>query len=189
MTADVLTWGNQTIADLEKVEGKAELIAGRIVRSMAGAYGHGIAAFQVTRKLYDYQKLTGVGAATPDGVGFAVPVPLSSGRQSFSPDAAYASSQPSRRGIVDGAPVFAVEVRSEEDYGPVAETRLSEKRTDYFEAGTIAIWDVDWIRGETVAVYRSSDPENPTVYSRGDIADAEPALPGWRMPVDDVFAL
>jgi hypothetical protein len=22
---------------------------------------------------------------------------------------------------------------------------------------------------------------------RGEVADAEPALPGWRMPVDDLF--
>jgi len=29
---------------------------------------------------------------------------------------------------------------------------------------------------------------NPTVYRRGQIAEAEPAVPGWTMPVDDLFA-
>jgi len=35
-----------------------------------------------------------------------------------------------------GTPRFAVEVRSENDYGPVAETELRDKRADYFAAGT-----------------------------------------------------
>jgi hypothetical protein len=26
------------------------------------------------------------------------------------------------------------------------------------------------------------------MFRRGDIADAEPAVPGWRMPVDELFA-
>jgi Uma2 family endonuclease len=43
----------------------------------------------------------------------------------------------------EGAPVFAVEVRSEGDYGPAAERELAEKRADYFAAGTLAVWDVD----------------------------------------------
>jgi len=28
---------------------------------------------------------------------------------------------------------------------------------------------------------------NPTVYSRGQVAEAEPALPGWTFPVEDLF--
>jgi hypothetical protein len=38
-----------------------------------------------------------------------------------------------------------------------------------------------------VRVYCASDPENPTVYRRGERAEAEPALPGWEMPVDHLF--
>src|SRR5437868_1984057 len=38
----------------------------------------------------------------------------------------------------------------------------------------------------TLRVYRASDPDNPTLYRRGEIAEAEPAVPGWRMPVDDL---
>jgi hypothetical protein len=41
---------------------------------------------------------------------------------------------------------------------------------------------------DVVKVYRASDPESPTAYRRGETADAEPALPGWKMPVDDLFA-
>ena len=41
---------------------------------------------------------------------------------------------------------------------------------------------------EAVKVYRGTDPDNPTVYRRGDLAEAEPAVPGWTMPVEDLFS-
>jgi Putative restriction endonuclease len=69
--------------------------------------------------------------------------------------------------FLDGAPEFAVEVRSEGDYGPAAERPMSEKRTDYFEAGTKVVWDVDLKGPDTVRVFRASDPDHPTVYRRG----------------------
>ena len=50
------------------------------------------------------------------------------------------------------------------------------------------VWDVDLLSEDVVRVYRASDPDNPTIYGPGDIAEAEPALPGWTMPVDDLFA-
>jgi hypothetical protein len=36
--------------------------------------------------------------------------------------------------------------------------------------------------------YTADTPKKPTVFRRGDVADAEPAVPGWRIPVDEVFA-
>ena len=45
--------------------------------------------------------------------------------------------------FAEGAPVFAVEIRSENDRGPAAEGRLATKRADYFAAGTLVVWDVD----------------------------------------------
>ena len=35
--------------------------------------------------------------------------------------------------------------------------------------------------------YRAATPDQPTVYRRGEVAEAEPAVPGWRMPVDEMF--
>jgi Uma2 family endonuclease len=89
--------------------------------------------------------------------------------------------------FVDGPPTFAVEVRSEHDYGPAKDQDYSDKRKDYFFAGTLAVWDVDPV-GETVTLYRASDPITPIVFRPGDIADAEPAVPGWRLKVDELFA-
>jgi hypothetical protein len=38
--------------------------------------------------------------------------------------------------FLEGASVFAVEVRSKTDYDPAAERALAQKRADYFAAGT-----------------------------------------------------
>jgi Uma2 family endonuclease len=77
-------------------------------------------------------------------------------------------------------------VRSENDYGPAAEREMAEKRSDYFAAGTQVVWDVDVLQDQVVRVYLASDPDHPRVFGRGEVADAEPALPGWKMPVEDL---
>jgi Uma2 family endonuclease len=64
---------------------------------------------------------------------------------------------------------------------------MAAKRVDYFAAGTLVVWDVDLLSENVVQVYRSSDPENPVIYRRGQVAEAEPAVPGWTMAVDDLF--
>ena len=33
----------------------------------------------------------------------------------------------------------------------------------------------------------STDPDHPTIYRGGEVAEAEPAVPGWTMAVDDLF--
>ena len=89
--------------------------------------------------------------------------------------------------FLEGAPVLAVEIRRENAYGPAAEKAMAEKRADYFAAGTLVVWDVDLLSADVIKVYRASDPESPTIYRHGDIAEAETAVPGWRMAVDDLF--
>lgn len=83
----------------------------------------------------------------------------------------------------EGAPTFAVEVRSKVDYGPAAERAIAAKIADYFAAGTSVVWDVDLQSDNLITCHRASDPGNPQVFRREDIADAEPAVPTWRFPV------
>ena len=49
------------------------------------------------------------------------------------------------------------------------------------------VWDVDLLSVDVVKVYRASEPTKPAIYRRGEIAEAEPAVPGWSMPVDNLF--
>ena len=172
-----------TIEDLYKVEGKAELVNGEIVlMPLTGGLPH-LAALQITLSLIPYAKTTKNGYAIADSAAFVVNLPH---RRSFSPDAAFYIGAVTMK-FFEGAPVFAVEVRSENDYGPGAERQMAKKRADYFAAGTLVVWDVDLMSEDVVRVYRSSDPERPTIYHRGEIAEAEPAVPGWTMAVDDLF--
>ncbi|MDQ3919078.1 MAG: Uma2 family endonuclease [Acidobacteriota bacterium] len=143
-----------------------------------------MAARAVVLSLYDYERRTKSGYAVSDNAAFTVNLPH---RKSFSPDAAfYAGGEPTMK-FFEGAPVFAVEARSEGDHGPKAEERMAEKRADYFAAGTQVVWDVDLLSETPVRVFRASDPDNPRSYRRGEAAEAGPVLPGWTMPVDDLF--
>src|ERR1043165_2896556 len=97
----------------------------------------------------------GRGVAHADGVGYAV-AELPSGRESFSPDASYYDGPlpANRMRFIERAPTFAAEVRSENDYGAAAEAEMAAKRTDYFQAGTLVVWDIDPV-AETVTCYRA----------------------------------
>jgi Uma2 family endonuclease len=186
--ATVPTQAPATLDDLLRVEGKAELVGGRIVPLMPSGDAPSEAAFEIAVSLRDHARRTGVGTAYADGVGYALDAPLPSGRQSFCPDASlHTGPRPrNRMRFLPGGPAFAVEVRSEIDYGPLAEAALLAKRADYFAAGTQVVWDVD-PKAETVAVHRGDPAQPAAVYRRGEQAEAEPAVPGWRMPVDEIF--
>jgi Uma2 family endonuclease len=172
-----------TIEDLYKVDGKAELVNGEIVHMSPTGGKPSLAAGELFVSLRDYERSTKSGYAVTDNAAFVVNLPH---RKSFSPDAAFYVGEITMK-FFEGAPVFAAEVRSEGDYGPKAEQAMARKRADYFAAGTLVVWDVDLLSETPVRAHRASDPENPTLYRRGEMADAETALPGWSMPVDDLF--
>lgn len=172
-----------TIEDLYKVEGKAELVNGEIVQMSPTGGLPNYAAGEIFLSLHAYAKQTRKGVAVGDNAAFVVNLPH---RKSFSPDAAFYMGDITMK-FFAGAPLFAAEVRSEGDYGPKAERTLAKKRADYFAAGTLVVWDVDLLSENVVRVYRADDRLHPAIYGRAEMAEAEPALPGWRMPVDDLF--
>jgi Uma2 family endonuclease len=177
-----------TLDDRARVEGKAELIAGRIVHFLPSGDVPSEASFEIAVRLRDHARRKGEGVAFPDGIGYAIDPPLPSGRQTFSPDASYhIGSRPrNRMRLIEGAPTFAVEVRSENDYGDAAEGELVAKRADYFASGTLVVCDVDPL-ATTIPVYRANSPAQPTLYGRGQVAEAEHAIPGWQLPVDEIY--
>jgi Uma2 family endonuclease len=183
-----VTQAPATLDDLYKVDGQSELIAGRIIKSMPAGMLHNRVSKAIFLSLHEYATRTGVGEAFTDSLGYAIRPPMPNGRESFSPDASYhAGPLPADEWLfIDGPPTFAAEDRSPDDYGPVAERQMAEKRADYFAAGSLVVWDVD-PDGETVAKYQAADPTRSTVFRRGQIADAEPAVPNWQMPVDAIF--
>ena len=184
-----------TIEDLRAVDGKAEIVDGELVRVSPTGGKPGRAGGKIYIGLERYERETQRGCAFPDcafpdcafpdNVGFLVKLP---DRESFSPDAAFYTGTEIGEDFLEGVPVFAVEVRSKGDYGSAFEERLARKIADYFAAGTSVVWDVDLLRERVVRVHRATDPSRPTAYRPGDVAEAEPALPGWKMPVDEIFS-
>ncbi len=164
--------------------GKAELINGEIVFMSPTGFLPSYAASEIYVSLRHYARQRGTGIAVADNTGFVVALPH---RQSFSPDAAFYTGALTGMKFLQGAPIFAAEVRGEGDYGRVAERAMAEKRADYFAAGSLIVWDVDLLNEAVVSAYRADTPDAPIVYRRGELAAAEPAVPGWTMAVDDLF--
>ena len=175
-----------TLDDLARVEGKAELVDGRIIPQMPSGDIPSEVAFEIAVSLREYARNRGVGVAYADGVGYALRPPLANGRQSFSPDASYYVGPRNRMRFLEGPPTLAVEVRSENDYGDAADEAIAAKRADYFEAGTLVVWDVDPLAG-TVTVWKAESPEASITFGPGEVAEAEPSAPGWRLAIDDLF--
>jgi Uma2 family endonuclease len=171
-----------TLEDLFAVEGKAELVDGRLILMSPAGDDHNTAGGNIYYSLKTHQRTVGGGRPYTDGMTF-----VTSLRRTFSPDAAWYVGPRAGRHVIHGSPALAVEVRSEEDYGPAAERRMAAKRAAYFESGALVVWDVDVMRENLIRVYRSDDPGHATVYRRGETAEAEPAVPGWRFPVDELF--
>ena len=175
-----------TIEDLYRVpeNGKAEIVDGELVLMPPTGDMPSRAGFEIAVSLRRMKGKT-LGRAYPDNAGFLVDLP---NRRSFSPDAAWYTGPSTGMKFLEGAPIFTAEVRSEDDYGRSAERAMAQKRADYFAAGTLVVWDVDLLSPYVLKSYISEDPETPRIFCRGDIADAEPAVPNWRFAVDELFS-
>jgi Uma2 family endonuclease len=173
-----------TLEDLTRAAGKAELVDGAIVQMAPTGDAPGTAADEIYFSLRKYVEQTGVGHAVADNKAFEVNLPH---RQTVSPDAAFYTGPRSAMDFYPAPPAFAAEVRSKGDYGPQAEQAMAQKRADYFAAGTQVVWDVDLLAELIIRKHSAADPTNPIAFRRGQIADAEPAVRGWKMKVDDLF--
>lgn len=174
-----------TVEDLYVVEGKAEIVNGEILQMSPTGDAPNYAASEIFVSLHAYAKRTGAGRAVSDNAAFLCNLP---DRKSFSPDAAFYTGRAGGMKFFPDMPVFAVEVRSEGDYGARAEREIKRKCAEYFAAGTLIVWDVDLLNDDVIKSYAQDAPNKPRVFRRGEIADAEPAVAGWAMTVDDLFA-
>jgi Uma2 family endonuclease len=174
-----------TIEDLYTLpDVRAEIVGGELVVMSPTGAAPSYAAGETFASLREHSRKTKIGLAVTDNAAFKVHLLT---RESFSPDAAFYVGKWTGMKFFEGAPVFAVEVRSSGDYGLDAENTMAEKRADYFAAGTMMVWDVDLPSDEVIKAYSASDADKPIIFRRGEIANAEVAVPGWSMPVDDLF--
>jgi Uma2 family endonuclease len=79
------------------------------------------------------------------------------------------------------APDLAVEVLSPTN----TPAEMQRKREEYFQAGSTLVWIVDPDK-RTVTVYTS--PDDSVEHSQGDTLTGGTVLPGFVLPLDDLFA-
>ncbi len=184
---ELMTPTRATLDDLLKVKEKAELINGRIVRYMATGHLPNLIAGRIFRMLAEFVEQYLHGSAYTDNISFAVDE-LPSGRESFSPDVSYYDGPlpENLMRFIEGPPTFAVEVRSEGDYTSIAEREQLAKRTDYFAAGTKAVWDVDPL-AQKIRLYVNDASRPLATFVIGEHAVAEPAVPGWKVDMTKLF--
>jgi Uma2 family endonuclease len=178
------TTARPLVEQLMQTEGKAEIVDGKVVEIMSTGGLPGYAGDEIYAFLREYARRGDFGWAVGDNKGFLCDLP---GRESFSPDAAFYTGPAPDMDFYPEPPVFAVEVRSKNECSVKAERALHAKIGDYFAAGTRVVWDVDLESDEVIAKYTAPDAVYPQIFRRGEVANAEPAVPGWTLNVDDLF--
>ena len=159
-----------------------ELVRGELRKHEFNGHEQGRIAANVAFALGIYLGDSELGGACVAGTGFKLGSDPDHVR---APDAAFvprAKDEAARgtTGFFPGAPDVAVEVVSPSD----SYTEVGEKVADWLGAGTLAVIVVD-PRRRTVKVHRSL--MDAIVLTEADTMAVEDVVPGWRIPVKDIF--
>ena len=171
----------EEFARLPEEPGRMELVRGRVVHEPPAGFEHGEIWLELATRLRTFVRERGLGTAVGADTGFILAEVPPTVR---APDAAFVSS----RRLAAGRPVgfapfppdLAVEVLSPSD----TLAGIREKVRDYLAAGSHLVWVVE-PRNRQVRVCRTGSDER--VLGAGDVLDGEDVVPGFRVPVADLF--
>jgi Uma2 family endonuclease len=131
--------------------------------------GHYILSYTIPRK---------IGHVTEGQGGYDLP-----NETTYAPDVAYISNERQRRlpsiGFVPATPELVVEVMSPGNSAP----EMEQKVTDYLAAETLIVWVV-YPNTKTVVVHTNDGTKHLT---EADTLDGGDVLPGFTLPVRDIF--
>jgi Uma2 family endonuclease len=162
-----------------------ELVRG-VMHVMTPAGGpHGVVIENLVVALGSHVRAHRLGRSFADNVGFHLDIPGETRDTVRSPDVAFVCTErlpPGgvRAGWVRLAPDLAVEVLSPENRPAEIEARVA----DYLAAGTQLMWIID-PQARTVARRTPTGPL--ATLTEGDTLDAGNVVPGFTMPVADLF--
>ena len=159
-----------------------ELIRGEPRKMPPAGHVHGEYAMLIGGSLMMHVKANGLGKVYAAETGFKLESDPDHVR---APDAAFvqrerAEAARGTQGFFPGAPDLAIEVISPSDLY----TDVEEKVADWLTAGTLAVIVVD-PRRRTVKVHRSLT--DAVVLTEPDVLGVDDIVPGWQMPVSDMF--
>lgn len=174
-----------TIAEFEHLpdeECRMELVRGRVVREPPAGAEHGRLDVEVAYRLRCFLEEHPLGTAYGAETGFILATEPPTVR---APDAAVvlAARVPPEpvHGFFPGPPDLAVEIVSPSNTAD----EIQEKALDYLDAGCRLLWVVYPMR-RSVAVYRNRSEIR--LLGPGEELDGGDVLPGFRLPVERLFA-
>lgn len=183
----VTTTKRVTLEELERdggPEGLWEVVNGELIEMSPAGGKHGRVWNTINVYLWQFAVPNGLGLVYGADTGFILgETPL----QLRLPDVGYVSYDRLPAGFDDGgflrvAPDLAVEVLSPSDRS----VPVLAKVMTWLEAGTMLVWLVD-PEAETVTVY--GPDASPRVMTIDQTLNGGKVLPGFTLPVRDIFAL
>ena len=176
--------GTATERDVIEVhdrEGRlCELVDGTLVEKAMG-YQEGELAFVLISYLGAFLRQHNLGiAAGPDGV-----LKLATGQVRI-PDISFVSWDrlPGRKRPKTPIPRLPIDLAVEVLSPGNTKAEMARKLREYFEADTRLVWFID-PRSRTIRVF--TDPDQPIVLKDGDTLDGGNVLPGFALPVCELF--
>ncbi len=160
-----------------------ELVRGELRQMAPSSYNHGRSAARVAKSLINHVDDNNLGSVSIAEAGFL----LSMGPDHVRvPDLSFVSREREEAakpvtGFFPGPPDLAVEVISPSD----RYSEVEEKVTDWLAAGTLMVVLVD-PRRRTASIRLPG--QAPVTLAEGDTLDGGDVVPGWSMPVADIFA-
>ena len=159
-----------------------ELIRGELTKTMSAGFAHGAQAVNIIGSLWTHVRHHDLGRIVTAEATFLLATAPDHARI---PDVGFVrqervSSLDEMTGAYHGAPDLAVEVISPTD----RLARVREKTQDWLDHGTPMVVVVN-PRNRTVQVYTS---DGVTELAEADTLDGGDVVPGWSMPVADIFS-
>ena len=164
---------------------RRELVRGELREMTPAGDEHGYLAGELFGELRSHVKANGLGRTYAAETGFKIASDPDTVR---APDAAYVSRERVESagrvtGFRPGAPDLAVEVVSPND----KHSEVLDKALGWLEAGCRMVLVVSPER-QAVTVYRSREDIRTLTAEAGDVVDGADVVPGWRLPVAEIFA-
>jgi Uma2 family endonuclease len=161
--------------------GRCELVEGRVIRMSPVKPGHGRFEFRLAKRISDYVEANDLGEVMVGEVGIYVRREPDTVRGA---DILYISheklAKATPESFLDVAPELIVEIMSPSDRWVDVKRKLRE----YLSAGVNVVWVVEPDAG-VISVYRS--PTDVQEFSDRDVLVAEDILPGFSLPLADLF--
>lgn len=161
-----------------------ELIRGELVRMAPAGFGHGAIAVKIAGRLLQHVEAKKLGIVLAAETGYKLESNPDTVR---APDVSFVRGDRLPEGSLPwsyfaGAPDLAVEVLSPDDRVRDVEQKVAA----WLAAGTLMVWGVN-PKNHTVTIHQPNT--SVRTLSVADVLDGGDVVPGFRLPVADIFAI